>query len=185
MNSLRERNCSILEERSVLRNADHAPPGNNDKNETSCLEAAVYNHNCVTPTAEESGSRTVTIEAITIDLNTNATDKRKSNIDPLKAEKEKTRRITFILFMVTLVYFISFLPHLALKLVAFMKKDFLLNLNFSEAIAYNTFVWSFFVNSVANSFIYGFYDKKFRGELKSIYCKGRLKLNSNKSISSG
>ncbi|KAL3847557.1 hypothetical protein ACJMK2_003877 [Sinanodonta woodiana] len=87
--------------------------------------------------------------------------------------------------MVTVVYIISFIPHLALKIVAFMKKDFLLNLNFSEAIAYNTCVWSFFVNSVANSFIYGFYDKKFREELKYMYCRGQPKLNINPSTSYG
>lgn len=81
------------------------------------------------------------------------------------------RKITFMLFIITLVFVLSFMPHLSLKTIAFLRKDFLPSLSFRNLVIYNTFVWSFFVNNVANPIIYGFCDERFRKEMRKLYCR--------------
>ncbi|KAL3891693.1 hypothetical protein ACJMK2_003943 [Sinanodonta woodiana] len=97
---------------------------------------------------------------------------RKENTS-LRRKEKKTRRITFILFMITLVFFGSFTPHLILQIVDFMKKDFVASLSPAGLYLYNTFTWTFFINNMVNPIIYGLCDKTFRQELLSFY--GRLK----------
>ena len=87
-------------------------------------------------------------------------------------ERDKFNRVkktTFMLFLVTAFFFISYFPHLILKIVAFTTKDFVLNLSFPGKVLYNTFVWCFFINNMVNCFIYGFGDVRFRTEVKRIY----------------
>ncbi|KAL3891641.1 hypothetical protein ACJMK2_003893 [Sinanodonta woodiana] len=130
--------------------------------------------NTVTPTIVTSYLKNNSVEAVTKERNgQSGLNRYRSGFDPAKEESTKTKRITLILFMITLVYFCSFLPHLILKILVFVKRDYLSSLTFSESFAYHTFVWSFFINNVANPFIYGFCDQKFREELKSLYCKCR------------
>ncbi|KAK3578938.1 hypothetical protein CHS0354_035570 [Potamilus streckersoni] len=90
----------------------------------------------------------------------------------LRKKERKSRRITFIMFMITLFFLCSFIPHLILQIVDFMKKDFLASLSPAGLYLYNTFIWSFFINNMVNPIIYGFCDKTFRHELLSFY--GRL-----------
>ncbi|KAK3590703.1 hypothetical protein CHS0354_008042 [Potamilus streckersoni] len=117
-----------------------------------------------------NGTNTVVTNGIYLETQEKSgMDKLNSTSKSTQKDRDKTRKITYILFLITVVYFCSFLPHLILKILAFLKKDFLLRLNFSEAFAYNTFVWSFFINNVANPFIYGFHDKNFKREVKLIY----------------
>lgn len=102
-----------------------------------------------------------------------ASDNTSGQKEKKKMSKEdtRTRRITFIMFMITLVFFCSFMPHLSLKIVVFMKNDFLKTVSPAGLYLYNTFVWSFFVNNMANPIIYGFCDKIFVRELRSFYGK--------------
>lgn len=81
----------------------------------------------------------------------------------------KTKRTTLMLFLITVVFIISFAPHLALKLTVFLKKGFLEQLTFTEVFLYHTFVWSFFINNMANPIIYGFCDPRFRREVRTMY----------------
>ncbi|KAL3891643.1 hypothetical protein ACJMK2_003895 [Sinanodonta woodiana] len=104
--------------------------------------------------------------SIASDNNSGQKEKKK-----LSKEDTRTRRITFIMFMITLVFFCSFMPHLSLKIVVFMKSNFLKTVSPAGLYLYNTFVWSFFVNNMANPIIYGFCDKIFVRELRSFYGK--------------
>lgn len=81
----------------------------------------------------------------------------------------KTKRTTLMLFLITVVFIISFAPHLALNLTVFLKKGFLEQLTFTEVFLYHTFVWSFFINNMANPIIYGFCDPRFRREVRTMY----------------
>lgn len=83
----------------------------------------------------------------------------------------RAKRTTLMFLLITTVFFLSYFPHLALKVVAFMKKGFVENLPFPQKVAYNTFVWCFFLNNIANCFIYGFVDLRFRRELIKMYRK--------------
>ena len=86
-----------------------------------------------------------------------------------KRYSERSRKTTFIFLIITAVFFFSYIPHLILKVISFTKKEFVSNMSFTEKVLYNTFIWCFFVNNMANCFIYGFYDLQFRRELKNVY----------------
>lgn len=94
-----------------------------------------------------------------------AQNARKNRCDPF----DRKRKTTVIFVLLTAIYFLSFFPHLILKIVTFMKRDFLLNLKFQEKVVYNTFIWCFFINNMANCFVYGCFDARFRRELGRIY----------------
>lgn len=79
------------------------------------------------------------------------------------------KRTTLTMFLITAFFFISYMPHLILKIVVFVKNDFVTNLNITGKLLYNTFVWCFFINNIMNSFIYGFCDRNFRTEVKIMY----------------
>ncbi|KAK3588844.1 hypothetical protein CHS0354_035982 [Potamilus streckersoni] len=94
------------------------------------------------------------------ELNTNTQDNEKN--------KSRTVAITRVLFIITVVYFCSYLPHLALRTAAFLNKNLLPNLSFAEMLAYQTFRWTFFINNMANPIIYGLYDRKFMKEVRKL-----------------
>ena len=85
------------------------------------------------------------------------------------AKFNRAKRTTFILFLITAFFFISYCPHLILRIITFAKKDFVLNMSFTGKVFYNTFVWCFFINNMVNCFIYGFCDTRFRTEVKNMY----------------
>jgi hypothetical protein len=86
-----------------------------------------------------------------------------------KRKQERSRKTTVIFLVITAVFFISYFPHLALKLVTFTNKDFVSQLSYTGKVVYNTFIWCFFINNTINSFVYGFFDLRFRSEMISIY----------------
>ncbi|KAL3858393.1 hypothetical protein ACJMK2_012984 [Sinanodonta woodiana] len=94
------------------------------------------------------------------EVNTNRKDTEK---------KQRTVAITRVLFIITVVYVCSYLPHLALRTAAFLNKNLLPNLSFAGMLAYQTFRWTFFINNMANPIIYGIYDKKFKQEVLKLW----------------
>ena len=79
------------------------------------------------------------------------------------------KRTTFTMFLITVCFVVSYFPHLSLKIMVFKKPNFISDMNFSEKYLYNTFVWCFFINNIANSFIYGFFDKHVSAEVRNMY----------------
>ncbi|XP_076093462.1 putative G-protein coupled receptor 34 [Mytilus galloprovincialis] len=86
-----------------------------------------------------------------------------------KSKFDRAKRTTFMFFLITAFFFISYFPHLTLKILAFVKTGFVSNMSFSGKVLYNTFVWCFFINNMSNCFVYGFCDTRFRTEVKKIY----------------
>lgn len=80
---------------------------------------------------------------------------------------EHTKKITAILFSVTLAYVISALPHNVILVVLFDNPDFQCGLSFTEGFVLYIVVWSNLVNNAVNPVIYGYSDAKFRQEFKS------------------
>lgn len=99
----------------------------------------------------------------------NRTDCVSNSKDSDNRRQKQSQRITLILFTITAVFVLSFIPHLSLKTVAFLRKDYLVDLPHSQLVAYNLFVWSFFINNIANPIIYGFCEPNFRKEFKKLY----------------
>ncbi|XP_053383516.1 orexin/Hypocretin receptor type 1-like [Mercenaria mercenaria] len=75
---------------------------------------------------------------------------------------KRTARVTLMLFTVSMVFVIAFVPHLALMIVTAEKEDSLDTLNEIEIMVYQIFLRSFILNNVANPIIYLFCDSKFR-----------------------
>ena len=81
----------------------------------------------------------------------------------------ETRRVTVVLFAIVAIFFISYIPHLILKLAVYSQDNFLGKLSTPGLLLYNTFIWCFFINNVANPIVYLFLDIKFRAEVMSYY----------------
>ena len=93
------------------------------------------------------------------------------NPKPSGKHTDRSKRTTFMLFMITLVFFCSFVPHLILKIVTFVNPNFVLNMTFAGKVVYNTIIWCFFINNMANSIIYSFCDRRFRVEIRNGYIR--------------
>lgn len=90
----------------------------------------------------------------------------------------RTRQVTFMLFMITVVFILSFIPHLILMVLITMDPNFTDDFSPFMIALYNFFLRSFVINNMANPIIYSFCDKKFRAEcaklgLKIITCGQR------------
>ncbi|XP_071102839.1 orexin/Hypocretin receptor type 1-like [Haliotis cracherodii] len=84
------------------------------------------------------------------------------------AQDSRSRKTTFMLFLITMVFVLSFLPHLVLKGVQAAKRSFPGDASTAALIFYNIFVRSYFLNSISNAFIYGFCSPRFRKESKAL-----------------
>ncbi|ESO83225.1 hypothetical protein LOTGIDRAFT_169634 [Lottia gigantea] len=71
-------------------------------------------------------------------------------------------KATLIAFAVTMVFFLSFIPHLGLAALKNAKKDFDYTLQGPQLVAFNIFLRFYFVNCVANPFIYSAMNPIFR-----------------------
>ncbi|KAL3858406.1 hypothetical protein ACJMK2_013141 [Sinanodonta woodiana] len=92
-----------------------------------------------------------------------------TKIKDTEKKQSRTVAITRVLFIITVVYVCSYLPHLALRTAAFLNKNLLPNLSFAGMLAYQTFRWTFFINNMANPIIYGLYDRKFKQEVRKLW----------------
>ncbi|KAL4237562.1 hypothetical protein ACF0H5_002276 [Mactra antiquata] len=83
----------------------------------------------------------------------------------------RAKRTALMFFLITVIFFLSYVPHFTLIIIDFASEDFVQNLSLIGKVFYNTFRWSAFVNNVANCFVYGFVDNKFRQEVRNMYRK--------------
>ncbi|XP_046570768.1 orexin/Hypocretin receptor type 1-like [Haliotis rubra] len=77
-------------------------------------------------------------------------------------------KTTFMLFIITAVFIISFLPHLILMIASFVKSNFEDSLQGAGIITYNIFLRSYFLNSAFNCIVYSFCNERFRNETKNL-----------------
>lgn len=76
----------------------------------------------------------------------------------------------FVFFSVTLMFVLSFLPHITIRLIVFLDMD--LEAEFDKdtrALLYNFVVRSYLISNVSNPFIYSILNKSFRKELKRTF----------------
>ncbi|XP_041361665.1 D(2) dopamine receptor-like [Gigantopelta aegis] len=83
---------------------------------------------------------------------------------------KKRSKTTLMLFIITAVFIVSFLPHLVLMIVREMKDDFMTSLTDGGVMVYNIFLRSYFINSATNCFVYSFCNVKFRNALRRFIC---------------
>lgn len=88
--------------------------------------------------------------------------------DVSKREKGSRKTIT-MLFLITLVFVLSFLPHLCVMVARAINGSVYDGIHGAGLIANNLLVRSYFFNSASNPIIYGFCNRRFRSELKQIF----------------
>ncbi|XP_062576403.1 cholecystokinin receptor type A-like [Saccostrea cucullata] len=83
-------------------------------------------------------------------------------------ENYRKRKTTIMLFAVTLLFIISFVPYTVLMTIRNFDSEFFNHLSDSEKTAYHFFIRSFFLSNALNPLIYGFVSEHFRTECKSV-----------------
>ena len=108
----------------------------------------------------EMRRRSSTGEAVKTSGNRKSLQKALSKFD-------RTKRTTMMLFWITIVFFISYVPYLVLRIVFYTNPNWYPSMTFTGKVTYNTLLWCVYMNNMANSVIYGFCDQRFRQ--KAIY----------------
>ncbi|KAL8569241.1 hypothetical protein ACOMHN_047928 [Nucella lapillus] len=91
---------------------------------------------------------------------------RVSNLDiSVKIRKSlRANKLTFVAFAVTLVFILSYLPHLVLIIIRTVVDGFDYQQEGARLVLFNIFLRSYFVNSVANVFVYSGMNTEFRDQ---------------------
>ncbi|XP_071097338.1 alpha-2Da adrenergic receptor-like [Haliotis cracherodii] len=87
------------------------------------------------------------------------------------SQRPRGQKTTFMLFLITLVFVLSFLPHLGLMATRAVNKHVFDHLQGAAMTAYNLFLRSYFINSASNPIIYSFCNEHFRRELNHLWSK--------------
>jgi len=85
-------------------------------------------------------------------------------------QRQSTSKTTFTLFIITVVFIVSFLPFLILVALWGSNWQFVNNLSGYSFTVYKMFFHSYHVNNVINCYIYGFCNPRFRKECKQLFC---------------
>ncbi|GFO09677.1 cholecystokinin receptor [Plakobranchus ocellatus] len=93
-----------------------------------------------------------------------------------KSDNPGIRRTTLILFLISLVYIVSFLPHLVMMTVKSLDPQAVSGESEEWILASNLIIRSYFLNSVANPFIYTFFSRNFfRKAKESFSCLRKIR----------
>ena len=97
---------------------------------------------------------------------------RNSNLVATKPDNSKTK-ITKVAFAVSVLFVVSYLPHLILATLTAVKGSFVAAPGPVVSAVLPIVSRSTFINSVGNPFIYGIIDHRFRRIVKQMFCSGR------------
>ncbi|XP_053401380.1 alpha-2 adrenergic receptor-like [Mercenaria mercenaria] len=95
--------------------------------------------------------------------------KQQSALQRARSKFDRTKRTTLMLLWITIIFFLSYVPYLVLRIVSYMNPDWYTSMSYAGKVAYNTILWCVFINNMANCIIYGFCDQRFRQEMKRGY----------------
>ncbi|XP_063406310.1 cholecystokinin receptor type A-like [Mytilus trossulus] len=84
-------------------------------------------------------------------------------------KEKRTLRITGMLFVITIIFIISFLPYLCIQIVNGLNDEFWDEMSISEIILFNLLMRTYFINSMINPIIYWFLDHKFKEEVIRLF----------------
>lgn len=85
---------------------------------------------------------------------------------PKPGSKIRAGRTTLMLFLVTVLFILSFLPYSILVIVRYTDPGFTTRLTSGGKAVYNVFLRSYLLNSVVNPLVYCFISKEFRSRSK-------------------
>lgn len=91
---------------------------------------------------------------------------RKASRDMIQRNQSKklAKSTTYLMFIISMVFILNFVPYLMLILIRELKDDFVDNLQKNDAArtAYRFFLRSYFANCAVNPIIYSIFDRRFR-----------------------
>ncbi|XP_046548918.1 D(3) dopamine receptor-like [Haliotis rubra] len=89
--------------------------------------------------------------------------------DTPRSQREiQVRKTTLMLFLISLVFILSFLPHLGIMAATVINKHLYDNLQGAQIAAYNICQRSYFINSASNPIIYSFCSVNFRRAVRDM-----------------
>ncbi|CAI9736338.1 orexin receptor type 2-like [Octopus vulgaris] len=88
-----------------------------------------------------------------------------SPVDHRQSNSVRVSRTTVIMFLITLLWIVSYLPHLVMVTCEIVVEDFRTSLGTTGDVLYNLSFRSYFFNNAINPFIYGIFNLRFRKEL--------------------
>ena len=95
-----------------------------------------------------------------------STLERGSGNSKFKSKKHiRTIRITTMLFIITVIFVISFLPYLIISILNGMDDHFWNDMSTGELVIINLLMRTYFINNMVNPIVYWFLDKKFKQEV--------------------
>lgn len=81
----------------------------------------------------------------------------------------QTRKTTITFFIITTVFILTTMPHIITGLVFHFDEDLECTMNSTGHSIFYFFYWTIYINNVANPFIYGLSDERFRGILRRVF----------------
>ena len=88
-----------------------------------------------------------------------------------RKNSKTTARVTVMLFTVTMVFVMAFVPHLTLMILTIEMEWFVDSMTVTQIMVYHVFLRIFIINNVANPIVYFIFDVKFRTLCKSFFRK--------------
>ncbi|XP_045182150.2 probable G-protein coupled receptor 101 [Mercenaria mercenaria] len=100
------------------------------------------------------------------------------------SKQARARKTAFLMFVVTLGFIVSFVPHLLLMLIRQIKGDFADKLSDTDKAVYKFFLRSYFLNCAINPVIYSILDSRFKSACKDMlkHFKRRPDVKSHDNI---
>ncbi|XP_062587590.1 cholecystokinin receptor type A-like [Saccostrea cucullata] len=98
---------------------------------------------------------------------------RREDFRPPKKQNIKLEKTTFMLFLVTLTYILSFIPFLSLATHRSIHPGEWEHISHAGEVVYQVFIRSYLLNSCVNPIIYSFFNSLFRRECKKMCCNRR------------
>lgn len=96
---------------------------------------------------------------------------RKSSQETLRKNKNLAKSTTYLMFIISMVFILNFVPYLLLVILRELKDDFVDSLQNNDAArtAYRFFLRSYFANCAVNPIIYSIFDRRFRLACKQTF----------------
>ncbi|KAK3578916.1 hypothetical protein CHS0354_035539 [Potamilus streckersoni] len=78
--------------------------------------------------------------------------------------QNSTRKITLMMFSITIMFIISYIPYIAMSVADSLVEDLWKGIGTTRLVIYDFFLRSYVINNMVNPIIYGFWDDRFRLE---------------------
>ncbi|KAH3841781.1 muscarinic acetylcholine receptor M2-like [Dreissena polymorpha] len=149
------KNADVSDDNNVIENADVSDDNNSPNEISGSTEVATIDNNRHDNLIFRPRTRTSWISSI----------RRRNSYSPRKSQylrEAKATKTAFVMFLISLAYILSYLPHLTLIITRGVKKHFAEELSDDGLVAYRFFLRSYFINCAINPIIYGLCDTRFR-----------------------